>query len=977
MKMAKQTFQTFAWCLLLITTGLWAQAQDNIIMHNAPTGSTNIDETPAVHFFDPAGVPNELGDAEDRLGGEEDTLGYFTKNIKDTITLRSSLTNGGVLSVLFTDFVMGYGDTLYIFDGQDCSADLIGFYNSVRSPEQIFSTGRYLTFVFHSDNIDDPGVLSTGWDATVYAYRNSPMEYTPYDGLIETCNGKFYDTGGPNGNIAAANENVSCEIISAAFTHVKLEFQSFNVNGLMKIYDGQMNDPNKRLIGQFCKGTLPTNGKPPVIFSTTQTIYIEYIGAAGDDTKPGWEATISCVPELFEAPEGSACPSVTIVRVENDQDFPFGEMQHHCSEPVMLKANVVATGKYAGDYTVTSIPFNPPVPFTQGTSLGASSDDNWLSPVTLGFKFTFFGQNYQQVYPGTNALISLNAQTAGEFCSYSYVAPPATPNSYSTGYANVPYNYANSIYGVYQDVHCSHYSNNGAVRKLVTQDPPCRKFVFNYDHIALYGHNSGSGSSPNEQDNGYYNTFQMVLYEGTNIIDVYVKHCSKGQTATECGGQEGVIGLQNAKSSQIIIAPGRGVGFWANDHTQQANDEAWRFTPVTPLDEDATIDWYENDTANVSIGQTMKLIVDPQETTSYIAKYVFTNAGGDHFVLLDTVKLVVTVPEVEPTNNSNDQTCPGSHVTLQAGAGSMSGVTPESYLWSNGSTEENPVIVAQETGDVSVTVTFSNNCKRTESTTVNVTPMEFPMILGDTAICKGESTTLHAVMDDPAYTIQWEGGPVGNDYSVTPEDTTAYVVRAILGGDCFTTDTFTVNVMPLPRPRFTVAEEVVVNNTIGTAECFSNCDPSYALHWDFDDKYSSLNIVTGEPNPTHDYTHSGYYNITLTATDTNNCRDSISHKVHVYVPYYYYVPNSFTPDGDGLNERWEPKGEGVDPEKFFMCIFDRNGYMLFKTTNPYDYWDGRSKDGRLCPAGVYVYSIKLWNLNNEYMEYNGAITLIR
>ena len=81
----------------------------------------------------------------------------------------------------------------------------------------------------------------------------------------------------------------------------------------------------------------------------------------------------------------------------------------------------------------------------------------------------------------------------------------------------------------------------------------------------------------------------------------------------------------------------------------------------------------------------------------------------------------------------------------------------------------------------------------------------------------------------------------------------------------------------------------------------------------------------------------------------------------------FFVPNAFSPNGDGTNEHFMLKYE-LTPEEtfstFFMMICDRYGNVLFKTYNPTAYWDGKDKNGTICPAGVYTYVIK-YKLNNK------------
>ncbi len=103
----------------------------------------------------------------------------------------------------------------------------------------------------------------------------------------------------------------------------------------------------------------------------------------------------------------------------------------------------------------------------------------------------------------------------------------------------------------------------------------------------------------------------------------------------------------------------------------------------------------------------------------------------------------------------------------------------------------------------------------------------------------------------------------------------------------------------------------------------------------------------------------------------------------------FYIPNAFTPNSDGINEKFMLKYE-LTPEEtfsvFFMMITDRYGNVLFKTYNPAAYWDGKDKNGALCPAGVYTYVIKYKlrkeakseNISKDALEVRtGNVVLIR
>ena len=554
-----------------------------------------------------------------------------------------------------------------------------------------------MTFVFHSDSMDIPG-LRAGWRAKVYAYSTTPEthEWPSYYNtiVVGTCNAWFYDSGGPNGNIASNDpnnyesqgyyENIHVDFYSPAGTHVKCEFTQFSVNGVMQIYDGLYADPNKRLIGQFCTSTLDasTSNRPPTLFSTGNALSFVYLGANGDTQKAGWTAEITCVAELFDSPDGSACP-----QVQNDVDSIYADLFDaenktilwDCDIPIiLLKAGVIATGQYTSDYSVKQIPYdenNMLFAYNEGQPIGASSDDNWLSGVQLPFTFTFFGKPYTTVYPGTNGLISMTPQSG--YCTYSYSQPPASPP-----YSSIPYVYKNCVYGVYEDIDCRYYINKndgfgmGNVRVGVLGSPPCRAFVFNYLNVGLYGHSSSTQTQPIN-----YNTYQMVLYEGTNIIDVYVKHRQCCATTNSSG--EGIIGLQNTTSSQILLAPGRGMSSWSTDN------EAWRFTPITPLDEQGTLRWFVNDTMGTPYSYEKMITVSKPDTTvtKYISVYQFTNASGQFFTLMDTTTILVKVPNVHVSSTSgSNPICPGDPATLSATFTEYPEIHPESYRWSTGDT---------------------------------------------------------------------------------------------------------------------------------------------------------------------------------------------------------------------------------------------------------------------------------------------------
>ena len=630
--------------LLLFFIPLQKVEGQDIIMGSAPLVA-DIGDSPR-YFYDPGGQ------------------GYFTPGLDVTMTLRTEAVNAQ-LYVLFEEFAIGDWDTLWIYDGASVNAPLLGCYSLMNSPGEILASGRDMTFEFHSSNVPIPisPSLRDGWKAQVYAYNSQPLEinYGEWTSVL-TCNADFYDAGGPSGYIGAAGPDSSfTEFTSAIGTHIKCEFEGrFQADGVLKIYDGQYNDSTKRLIGQFlagANGTLPPvpDDTIPTFFSTTNTLCFVYEGAPGDSNKPGWKAHISCVPELLEYDDyneynyDNRCPLVI-------SNMPLGDYADAANPEVivldilrpvvLLHADVFATGQYTNDYTVKQIPYNENAMlagYDAGEPHFANTGDEWLAPVNLNLygptlRFLFFGQIYDKLYPSSCGIVSFNPHTQGEYCNWntaSYVPTPSPP------YANTPYCYANSAYLLYEDVNPNPSScpQNGNIRTGVVGCFPRRAYVVNYNNMGLF--------SCCLQGGNMYNTYQMLLYEGSGVIDVYIKHRA---CCTSWNGGRGVIGLQNKTSSQIVTPPGRDFGTTANPITWSADNEAWRFTPVTPPAEYGELTWYK-DTVDeehiLSYSPTAKnqtIAVRPTATTSYISEYKYVDIAGNMMEFRDTTLVLVPEP---------------------------------------------------------------------------------------------------------------------------------------------------------------------------------------------------------------------------------------------------------------------------------------------------------------------------------------------
>jgi hypothetical protein len=217
--------------------------------------------------------------------------------------------------------------------------------------------------------------------------------------------------------------------------------------------------------------------------------------------------------------------------------------------------------KSTDDYQVVSIPYQP-FPFTNagGILIDPSYQDDRFSPaITLPFTFCFYGQTYTSCTVGTNGIVSFDVSNAG--LENGYLLPATIPSAVGTQNSDTYYPKA-TIMGPYHDIDPSTATPQQPGRKMeyiIVGTAPCRKFVLNFYKIPYYGCASAIV------------TQQMVLYEGTGIIDIFL------QDKPFCSGSSNngtaILGIQNWNRDQAVWVPGRNNTAWS------ASNEGWRFVP--------------------------------------------------------------------------------------------------------------------------------------------------------------------------------------------------------------------------------------------------------------------------------------------------------------------------------------------------------------------------------------------------------------
>ncbi|MBF6640490.1 fibronectin type III domain-containing protein [Flavobacterium sp. J49] len=284
------------------------------------------------------------------------------------------------------------------------------------------------------------------------------------------------------------------------------------------------------------------------------------------------------------------------------------------------------------DYTVQPITYNPPYQFScLQNSVSINVDDVWSPTVTLPFNFCFYGTNYSQCLIGSNGTITfdLTNNTPGGYSGWSFAN-------------NLPNNtlFLNTIFGVYHDIDPSKGGEVGW--ELITLSTGCRALVASWNDIPMFS------SSCNAQ----LYTGMIVLYENTNIIEVYIEE--KNVCASWNSGNA-IVGIQNANGTQAVVAPNRN----GLDTNWTVTNEAWRFSPSgAPI---ASVKWYQGSgTSGAVLGTSNILSICPTTTTTYTAEVTYTLCSGSTLKITDETTVTVGASKVWNGTVDNDWNKPSN-----------------------------------------------------------------------------------------------------------------------------------------------------------------------------------------------------------------------------------------------------------------------------------------------------------------------------
>jgi len=387
----------------------------------------------------------------------------------------------------------------------------------------------------------------------------------------------------------------------------------------------------------------------------------------------------------------------------------------------------------------------------------------------------------------------------------------------------------------------------------------------------------------------------------------------------------------------------------------------------------------------------------PNPTANPTVTTIYTVIITDFNNCTATGNVTVTINPNPIANAGADKIICDGFNTIIGGSPTVSGgAQPYTYLWGpstglNSTDVANPTANPSVTTIYTVTITDANGCTaNTDDMTVTVNPSPNINISAD--VLQGCEPLFVNFMNNTTPNIQsyiWNfGDPNSGSNNISIIQNPSHLFNGPGTYDITLSVTTTdgcngiytyqdmITVYPNPVASFYPQPEIgdMVHPNILFIDQSVNANN---WEWNFGEPASDDNTSYIQ-SPNHTYSDTGRYIVWLIVTSQYGCIDSTYNDVIIKPEFTFYVPNAFTPDGDGINDYFGPKGTGIELNSFEMYIYDRWGEEIYKTNNMDEPWDGKVKgSGADAQQGVFSWLVFVKALNGKTHKFIGHVTLVR
>lgn len=325
--------------------------------------------------------------------------------------------------------------------------------------------------------------------------------------------------------------------------------------------------------------------------------------------------------------------------------------------------------------------------------------------------------------------------------------------------------------------------------------------------------------------------------------------------------------------------------------------------------------------------------------------------------------------------------CVNDSICLKGSGGS-------SYFWKgpanselSGQSLKFVVPSSQYTGDYSLTVIDTNACAVSSSSFILVQDLPQGYLLADkSSACAPFCTELKFKSNAGSSAIEaiWDLDGIKYDRS-------AFKFCAMEAGNfvfnghlidtmsgCKNETEFTLKAYPKPSADFSFTPMEPMEG-LEEVEFINTSQGKNQSHWKWN-FMTNQGYKLDKENTSYLFQNEGFYPIALVVSNEWFCSDTIVKSIHVISDLSVFIPNVFSPNGDGLNEVFLPIVNHVSD--YQLKVFDRWGSELFSTNDPEQGWDGRFKEVE-CKNDVYIYKLSVSKNNQDPKQYKGHVTLNR
>ena len=293
-------------------------------------------------------------------------------------------------------------------------------------------------------------------------------------------------------------------------------------------------------------------------------------------------------------------------------------------------------------------------------------------------------------------------------------------------------------------------------------------------------------------------------------------------------------------------------------------------------------------------------------------------------------------------------------------------------LWSTGSTEES--IYATDEGNYYAQVTDKFGCKST-SNSIYIKEYENPVAdftyygncINNPTIFQNNSSSTDSIQ-----LVEWvvqSNKFYGQSFEYIFNNSQQYDIKLLITTNKGCTDSLikliNIDLNPIADYSFYTSNPIDFDSLVYFTNLSEN---TISFKWSFgDSSFSDL------ANPVHIYQNSGVFDVQLTVSDSNLCIDSVVKQIAIKLNLNFYIPNSFTPNGNLINDSFGPVGDIFrNCKRYKFSIYNRWGERIFFSNNVSEKWDGENAQ-----SGLYLWHLEIEDSVGEVIKRNGEVNLYR